>query len=171
MCDSAPAGYPGHATITNRYLRLRYRGPMRHIERSADLPVAPGTVFAFVSDLGNLPQWQSGVTRAEQLTPGPMAVGSTARVERRLMGQQIEADLRITELDPPRHLALATEAGGMKVGLTLDVTASGTDASRITFGMDIAGGGLFGGAMEGMVAGAAESDLDASLTRLRDALG
>ena len=58
----------------------------------------------------------------------------------------------------------------MKVGLTLDVTASGTDASRITFGMDIAGGGLFGGAMEGMVAGAAESDLDASLTRLREAL-
>ena len=64
---------------------------MRHIERSADLPVTPDTVFAFVSDLSNLPQWQSGVTRAEQLTPGPMAVGSTARVERRLMGQQIEA--------------------------------------------------------------------------------
>lgn len=144
---------------------------MRHIERSAELPATPERAFAFVADLANLPRWQSGVTRAEQLTDGPMAVGSTARVERTLMGQRIEADLRITGLDPPRHLAMATEAGGMNVSLALDVTPAGTDASRITFGMDIAGGGLLGGAMEGLVAGAAEKDLEASLARLTEALG
>ena len=143
---------------------------MRHIERSAELQVSAERAFGFVSDLTNLPAWQSGVNHAEQLTDGPMAVGSTARVERVLLGQKIEADLRITELDPPRHLAMSTEAGGMKVDLTLDVAATGTDASRITFGMDIAGGGLFGGAMEGMVAGAAEKDLEASLRRLRETL-
>lgn len=143
---------------------------MRHIERAAELPATPERAFAFVADLANLPRWQSGVSRAEQMTDGPMAVGSTARVERTLLGQRIEADLRITELDPPRHMAMATEAGGMRVGVTLDVSPSGTDASRITFGMDIAGGGMLGGAMEGLVAGAAEQDLEASLARLRDVL-
>lgn len=143
---------------------------MRHVERSTDLQVSADRAFAFVSDLGNLARWQSGVTRADQLTDGPIAVGSVARVERQLMGQRIEADLRVTELDPPHRLGLATEAGGMKVDASLAVEPRGDAASRVRFGMDIAGGGLFGGAMEGMVASAAESDLDASLARLRDAL-
>ena len=142
---------------------------MRHVERSADLPVSAEDAFAFVADLANLPRWQSGVTRAEQLTPGPMAVGSTARIERAMLGQRIEADLRITELDPPRRMVLATEAGGMQVDATLDLAPS-AGGSRATFGMNIRGGGLFGGAMEGMVAAAAESELDASLARLREAL-
>ena len=142
---------------------------MRHVERSADLPVAPERAFAFLADLDNLPRWQSGVRRAEQLTPGPIAVGSTARVVTEILGQDVEADLRVTELDPPRRLVMATEVAGIKVDaiLTLEPRDGG---SRATFGMDIAGGGLFGGAMEGMVAGAAEGELDASLTRLRGAL-
>lgn len=142
---------------------------MRHVERSADLPVPPERAFAFLADLANLPRWQSGVTRAELLTDGPIAVGSAARVATELMGQNIEADLRVTELDPPRRLVLATEVAGMQVDaiLTLEPRDEG---SRATFGMDITGGGLFGGAMEGMVAGAAEGELEASLTRLRDAL-
>ena len=142
---------------------------MRHVERSADLPVDPERAFAFLADLANLPTWQSGVTRAEQTTEGPIAVGSTARVTTQVMGQSIDADLRVTELDAPRRLVLATEVSGMKVDaiLTLEPRDAG---SRVTFGMDIAGGGLFGGAMEGMVAGAAEGELDASLTRLRTAL-
>jgi carbon monoxide dehydrogenase subunit G len=142
---------------------------MRHVERSTELPVPAEEAFAFVANLENLPRWQTGVTRAEQLTEGPMAVGSTARLERQMLGQRIEADLKITELDPPRHMVFTTEAGGMKVAASLDV-APLPAGSRVTFGMDIAGGGLFGGAMEGMVASAAESELDASLGRLRDAL-
>ena len=142
---------------------------MRHVERSGDLPVDPDAAFAFIADLDNLPRWQSGVTGAEQLTDGPIAVGSVARVARSLMGQTIQADLTVTELDPPRRLVLATEVSGIKVDaiLTLEPRDGG---SRATFGMDIRGGGLFGGAMEGMVAGAAEGEIDASLTRLREAL-
>ncbi len=142
---------------------------MRHVERSGDLPVDPDAAFAFIADLDNLPRWQSGVTGAERLTDGPIAVGSVARVERSLMGQTIQADLTVTELDPPRRLVLATEVSGMKVDaiLTLEPRDGGSHA---TFGMDIRGGGLFGGAMEGMVAGAAEGEIDASLTRLREAL-
>ena len=142
---------------------------MRHVERSADLPVDPERAFAFLADLSNLPRWQSGVTRAEQTSDGPIAVGSTARVETHVMGQGVEADLRVTELDPPRRLVLATEVAGIKVDAILTLEAH-DGGSRATFGMDIAGGGLFGGAMEGMVAGAAEGELEASLTRLRDAL-
>jgi carbon monoxide dehydrogenase subunit G len=142
---------------------------MRHVERSTEVPVSAEEAFAFVANLENLPRWQTGVTRAEQLTDGPMAVGSTARLERQMLGQRIEADLKITELDPPTHMVFTTEAGGMRVAASLDVAPLAA-GSRVTFGMDIAGGGLFGGAMEGMVASAAESELDASLARLREAL-
>ena len=56
---------------------------VKEAQRSAEIALPAAEVFAFLSNLENLPRWQSGVVRAEQTSSGAIGVGSTAVVERR----------------------------------------------------------------------------------------
>ena len=67
---------------------------MRRVEASQTISAPPETVFAFVADLANLPRWQSGIVSAEQTSPDPVGVGSTAHVVRELLGQRLAVDLK-----------------------------------------------------------------------------
>ena len=144
---------------------------MRTAERSTTLKQPPAAVFAFLADIGNLPRWQAGVTRAEQTSPGPVAVGTTAVVERRLMGQGIQADLRVTRFDPDRAIVLETDASGVHVEASIRLEPMEPDGCRVTFGMAIEATNVFMRPLEAMVAQAAEGDIGASLEALRRALG
>ncbi|HET6820878.1 MAG TPA: SRPBCC family protein, partial [Candidatus Limnocylindria bacterium] len=123
----------------------------------------------FVADLANLPRWQTGIVSAELTSPLPVGIGSTAHVVRELMGQRIAVDLRVTAYEPGRRLGLSSAASGIGIDavLELEPTTSGTLAR---FSMDIKAQNVFMKPMEGMVAGAASSDLATSLDRLRTAL-
>lgn len=127
-------------------------------------------VFAFLSNIGNLPRWQSGVVRAEQTSPGPIGVGSTARVERRLLGQQLDADLRVTAFEPPRHIVLETESSGVSLQASLTIDPTGERSCHVTFGMAMDVTGFFMKAVEPMIAQAAEGDIEESLQRLQQVL-
>lgn len=142
---------------------------MRQVESSRSVPATPDRVFSFVADLDNLPRWQTGIVSAERTSPDPIRVGSTARVVRELMGQRIEVELRIIDYQPGRRLALASEASGVGVQAALDLQPEG-DGSLVRFSMDIRAQNIFMAPIEGMIAGAASSDLAASLDRLRAAL-
>lgn len=138
---------------------------VKRVERSAEMPVPADRVFAFVSALEDLPRWQAGVRSAEQTSPGPMSVGTTALVVRELMGQRIEAPLLVTAHEPPRLLALSSEVSGVRADARIEVAALDTVRSRVTFSMEITGSGLTA-FMEPMIAAATERDLAASLERL-----
>ncbi len=143
---------------------------MRSAERSADIGHPAKEVFAFLADIGNLPRWQSGVVRAEQTSPGPVAVGTTGTIERRLMGQDVRADLLVTRLDPGRLLVLETEASGLRVEASITVEPLEADRCRVTFGMEMDATSIFMRPLETMVAQAAEHDIQASLDGLEHAL-
>lgn len=141
---------------------------MKRIERSATIGAPPAELFAYLSDLENLSEWQAGVVSARRTSEGEMAVGATALVERELMGNRVKAPLTVTEHDPPRRLAIGSEVSGVKAHATLDFApAAGGRATDLTFAMEIRGSG-FTGFMEGMIASAAGGDIDASLARLRE---
>ncbi|HEY7464975.1 MAG TPA: SRPBCC family protein [Candidatus Limnocylindria bacterium] len=142
---------------------------MRRVEASRTLPATPDRVFAFVADLDNLPRWQTGIVSAERTSPEPMGVGSTAHVVRELMGQRVAVDLRVTDYQPGLSLGLASEASGIGIAATLDLEPDG-DGARVRFAMEIRAQNFFMAPMEGIVAGAAGSDLEASLDRLQAAL-
>lgn len=74
---------------------------MYTIERGFDVGVAPEQVFAWLSDLGNLPRFQSGVFKSEVLTPQPTRVGTRFRETFRLMGLLMTAECEVIELSPP----------------------------------------------------------------------
>ena len=140
---------------------------MKRVERQAVIGAPPAEVFAYLSDLENLSEWQTGVTSARRTSEGDMGVGGTAIVVRELMGQTIEAPLTITEYDPPRRLAIGSEVSGVKADGILDLAptedGAGTDLS---FAMEIRGS-MLTRFMEPMIASAAGGDIDASLDRLK----
>jgi uncharacterized protein YndB with AHSA1/START domain len=142
---------------------------MRSVEASQTISASPDTVFAFVADLANLPRWQSGIVSAEQTSPDPVGVGSTAHVVRELLGQRLAVDLTVTDYQPGRRLALASAASGIgvKAALELEPVDTGT---LIRFAMEIRAQNLFMAPLEGAVAGAAASDVDTSLAQLKAAL-
>jgi carbon monoxide dehydrogenase subunit G len=139
---------------------------MKRVERRALIGAPPAEIFAFLSDLDNLPEWQTGVTSARRTSEGEMGVGSTAVVARELMGQRMEAPLTVTEFDPPRRLAIGSEVSGVKAHATLDLAPiDDGEATDLTFAMEIRGS-MLTSFMEPMIAGAASGDIDASLERL-----
>jgi len=140
---------------------------MQRVERTARILAPPSEVFAYLSDLDNLAEWQSGIVSAERVDTGPMRVGSSARVTRQLMGQRLDVPLTVTDYEPPSRLGIASEVSGVKAAAMLDLAAAedGT-ATEISFAMDIRGSGMTS-FMEPMIAGAARGDIDTSLQRLQ----
>ena len=139
---------------------------MQRVERRARIGAPVEEVFAYLSNLETLSEWQSGVVSAEITSDDEIGVGSTARVTRELMGQRIEAPLTVTEYDPPRRMAISSEVSGVKAVAELDLAPADAVATDLGFAMEIRGSG-FTSFMEGMIASAAAGDIDASLERLR----
>lgn len=144
---------------------------VRQAERTAEVDAPTDRVYAFLVDVGNLPRWMSGVMRAELTSPGPLAVGSTAVVERRLLGQFIRADLRVAELEPNRKIVLSTEASGIQVDVSVALEPVDAERTRVTFGMALEATSFFMRTVEPMVAAAAEDDISDSLARLQAEFG
>jgi carbon monoxide dehydrogenase subunit G len=141
---------------------------MQRVERTARIPAAPSELFAYLSDLGNLAEWQTGIVSAERVDDGPMRVGSSARVTRELMGQRLAVPLTVTDYEPPTRLGIASEVSGVKAAAMLELTpADGEVATDLAFAMEIRGSGMTS-FMEPMIASAARGDIESSLQRLTE---
>ena len=140
---------------------------MKRVERRAVIGAPPAEVFAYLSDLESLSEWQMGVKSARRTSEGEMGVGGTALVVRELMGQTIEAPLTITEYDPPRRLGIGSEVSGVKADGILDLAPIEDGAATdLSFAVEIRGS-MLTRFMEPMIASAAGGDIDASLERLK----
>jgi carbon monoxide dehydrogenase subunit G len=74
------------------------------VEVTIDIARPPEDVFDFLTDVSNLPQWQSGVHAAElEGEPGP---GATFRESRHMLGRELRTRLRIDEYERPSLFAL-----------------------------------------------------------------
>lgn len=140
---------------------------MQRVERTARIPAPPSEVFAYLSDLANLAEWQSGIVSAERVDAGPMRAGSSARVIRELMGQRLSVPLTVTDYEPPGRLGIASQVSGVSAAAMLQLTpADGEAATELSFAVEIRGSGMTG-FMEPMIASAAKGDIEASLERLQ----
>lgn len=140
---------------------------MQRVERTARIAASPEELFAYLADLDNVAEWQTGVTSARRTSEGPMAAGATALVTRELMGQRLEAPLTVNEFDAPRRLGIGSQVSGVRAQAILDFNAAdGGTATDLAFAMEIRGSGLTA-FLEPMIASAARGDIDASLERIR----
>ncbi len=143
---------------------------MQRVERRARIGAPPEEVFAYIADLDNVAEWQTGVISAERTSEGEMGVGTTVQVVRELMGQRIVAPLTVTEHDPPRRMVIGSEVSGVKALAELDIAPAGERETDLTFAMEIRGS-MLTTFMEPMIAGAAGGDIDASLERVKKHFG
>jgi uncharacterized membrane protein len=68
-------------------------------------------VFAYVTNLENLPAWQGSAVEARQVSEGPMRVGAKLREVRKFLGRRIESELEVTEFEPGRKFSLKVMSG------------------------------------------------------------
>lgn len=74
-------------------------------------PIA--TVFDFVTDLKNNPQWQTDILELELTSEGRLELGSTYRCVNRFMGKRIETEGVITAYVPDRTCSFRIIAGSV----------------------------------------------------------
>ena len=70
----------------------------------------PEDVFPYVSDLTQHGEWNESL-KVEAASDGPAAVGSQYRSTGRMMGKEVQNEVRITELEWPTRLSLISNDG------------------------------------------------------------
>jgi uncharacterized protein YndB with AHSA1/START domain len=67
-------------------------------------------VFAYLTDLTNLPNWQANVVRASVTTPGPVRAGTEYTQTMRMGPATVEGSCRIIRFEPGRALGFNLES-------------------------------------------------------------
>ena len=77
-------------------------------------PVAD--VFAYLTDPAKLPEWQTNTVEVEQLTDGPLGVGTRLREVHAAGRRRIDQVVEVTVYEPGRRFDLDTVEGPLPVG-------------------------------------------------------
>jgi carbon monoxide dehydrogenase subunit G len=79
-----------------------------HVRAELTIEVArtPEDVFAYLTDVSNLPAWQSGVHAAQIEDAGTPRLGARIHESRHMLGRELNTTLEITEYDVPRLFSL-----------------------------------------------------------------
>jgi len=125
-------------------------------------------IFTFISNPLNTPKWQAMIASIEQVTPGPIGVGTQYNVHASLMGRAIDGLLEITSYEPPTKFGFTNKAGPMQVAVTITLKPVGTGA-KITLNAEGNPGGLFKLA-EGPLTHQIKSQMEANLEKLKSVL-
>jgi hypothetical protein len=84
---------------------------VNHFSITADIPAAPERVWGILADVERWPEWTPSVTRITRLDPGPLAVGSRARIHQPRL---LPATWRIVELAEGRRFTWVTGSPGIR---------------------------------------------------------
>jgi carbon monoxide dehydrogenase subunit G len=125
-------------------------------------------VFAFVSNLNNMPKWNAAVVSLQQVTPGPIGVGSKFKSVGEMMGRRIEGEVQVTAYEPDSKTGIQMHAGPVQVNLTITFKTVGT-GTKVSLNAQGNPGGLFKLA-EPVMAGRVKSLMEENLARLKSVL-
>jgi carbon monoxide dehydrogenase subunit G len=104
------------------------------IERS------PHDVYAFVSDLENVPKWNYAIVETRKTSDGPVRVGTTYRQVRSLPSRR-EETLQVTELEPDQRFAVHGGLGPFEGTLTYEFEEV-SGSTRLTNKADLGARGI-----------------------------
>ena len=101
---------------------------MVHIEGEITIARSPEAVFDFVADERNEPRFNPQMLNAEQVTPGPIGLGTRFRAEVTSRGRPVKMVIEFTDFERPRRLSSSTRTSAMDIRgtLTFDPVPEGT---------------------------------------------
>jgi uncharacterized membrane protein len=83
---------------------------MARAEHTVFVGRPPHEVFAFLTDLSKVPEWQSGSV-AVGSSDRPLGVGAKYVQVLQFLGKRIEATIEVTEFEPGRRFSIRTRTG------------------------------------------------------------
>ena len=107
------------------------------VERTIQRP--PEVVFDFVAThhFENHPRWDRDLLEMSQTSPGPVGVGTTARVVRRQGRGQVEGTATVLQYEPNRRAAWAVRFGPFRLDQRAElIPEQGGAATRLRLSVD-----------------------------------
>ena len=89
---------------------------MAKVEVSVMIDRPVEEVGKFMSDLSNVPKWDTSISEVRQTSAGPLGVGSTCDYKEKMRNTTVS--MRVTEYEPNRRLSFEHTSGPFK-GSTL----------------------------------------------------
>jgi carbon monoxide dehydrogenase subunit G len=80
-------------------------------------------VFAYLTDVERLPEWQGSVVSSR--ANGPLREGSRIVEQRSLLGHEAETELEVTAHEPGRRFALRTLSGPVELAIDHELEEAG----------------------------------------------
>lgn len=138
------------------------------VELTIEVARAPDEVWAYLTDLGNVPTWQSGVRSAELVGGGEVAAGARIEESRLLLGRELHNTLEIAECAAPRVFALRTLGGPVPFSVRHELEPSGAGTRlRVVAEADT---GFLPGFAAGLMTRRAEKQFRRDFERLQELL-
>jgi uncharacterized protein YndB with AHSA1/START domain len=124
-------------------------------------------VFAYLTDLDRVPDWQTNVLFL-QLQSSSLRTGAKLVELRKFLGRKVESVVEVTEYEPPHRYTITVQSGPIPFSISnvLSTTGEGTRIDAAVEGEP----GRFFGLIEWRVVKAAERELWNSLATLKDIL-
>lgn len=85
---------------------------MIEVEHTLEIDRPAEEVFAYLTDVSRLPEWQSSAESAA--VEGDVREGALVREVRTFMGRRATSTLEVTEYDPPRRFSLRVVEGPIR---------------------------------------------------------
>jgi uncharacterized protein YndB with AHSA1/START domain len=136
------------------------------IELTVEIACPPENVFAALTDLEHLPDWQSSAVSSKP--DGRLAVGTRIRERRSMLGRELDNELEVTAYDPPRRFALEGRSG--PVPLSIDHELVEKDGKTVVRVHAQAEPGALYKLAEPMIKRTAEQELRTDFERLKGRL-
>jgi hypothetical protein len=106
----------------------------------------PAEVFRFVATdhFQNHPKWDPAVTSITQTSPGPMGVGTTARLVRTDRGQRVEGSMEVTEYQPVSSSTVVSRFGSFTLQARTTFAPVAPASTRLQLVIDTHARGVMG---------------------------
>lgn len=110
----------------------------RDISEVIDRP--PAEVFRFyaVKHVQNHPRWDQDM-ELEQLTEGPIGVGTVIRRRHTHYGEAIQGTMEVVEYEPNRAFGVVIHDGPVQIHGRMGIEPTGEGGVRLTIGIEIPG--------------------------------
>jgi len=106
----------------------------------------PAEVFRFVATdhFQNHPTWDPAVTAITQTSPGPMGVGTTARLVRTDRGRRVEGTMEVTEYQPVSSFTEVSRFGPFTLHARARLVPVAPASTRLELVIDTQARGVMG---------------------------